>query len=222
MVITCQTHVERFICKKKLCNENRPEAHYQQYHAISRNAGLLPNRILPPAGWDHPLPSWFDYSRCPWMAINKLSINGLLRDNVLGAPPHEDTPNKDPITPQQPDHTCTPDPTKTKAHRQVVGVEIAGGTAFGKATGLYNKHCQYWEQWNPWHPFRSAHYFQQAQSFSQQTKTWIDQHLRDGLYNFKIPTFQSADALRKILSELNFGLGDDSLIVHDSHILGKL
>jgi len=57
------------------------------------------------------------------MAINKLPINDLLIDNVPGAPPPEDTPNAEPIDPQQPGLTCTPDPTKTKAHRQVVEVE---------------------------------------------------------------------------------------------------
>jgi hypothetical protein len=30
------------------------------------------------------------------------------------------------------DLTCTPDPTKTRAHRQVVGVETMGGKAYGK------------------------------------------------------------------------------------------
>jgi hypothetical protein len=149
------------------------------------------------------------------MAIDKLSINDLLIDNVPGAPPPEDTPNEEPIDPQQPDLTCTPDPTKTKAHRQVVGLENARGEANGKATGLYNKHCKFSGQWNPWHPFRSAHDFQQAQSFSQQTKTWIDQHLRCGLDNFKIESFQSADAMRKLLFELDFGLSDDSRIEDD-------
>jgi len=156
------------------------------------------------------------------MAIDKLPINDRLIDNVLGAPPPEDTPNEDPIDPQQPDLTCTPDPTKTNAHRQVVGLENAGGKAYGKATGLYNKHRKYSEQWNPWHPFRSAHDFQQAQSFSQQPKTWIDHHLRRGLDNYKIESFQSADAVRRLLSELDFGLGDDSWIEDDSHIFGTL
>jgi len=89
-------------------------------------------------------------------------------------------------------------------------VENAGGKAYGKATGLYNKHRKYSEQWNPWHPSQSAYDIQQAQSFSQQTKTWIDQHLRRGLNNFKIELFQSADAVQKLLSELDFGLGDSS------------
>jgi len=120
------------------------------------------------------------------MAIDKLPINDRLIDNILGAPPPEDTPDEEPIDPQKPDLTCTPDPTKTKAHTQVVGLENAGGKAYGKATGLYNKHRKYSEQWNPWHPFRSAHNLQQAQSFSQQTITWIDQHLRRRLDNFKI------------------------------------
>jgi hypothetical protein len=110
----------------------------------------------------------------------------------------------------------------TKADRQVVGVENVGGKAYGKATGLYNKHRKYSEQWNPWHPFRSAHDLQQAQLFSQQMKTWIDQHLRRGLDNFKIKSCQSADALRKLLSDLNFKLGNNSLIEDDSHIFGTL
>jgi hypothetical protein len=220
MVNTHRKPAKCFICKKILCNENRLEVHYQQYHAIPMNEGLLPNGILPPAGWDHPQPSWFDYSWCTSMAIDKLSINDLLPDNIPGAPPPEDTPNEEPIDPQQPDLTCTPDPTKRKTHRQVVVVENAGEKVYGKASGLYNKHCKYSEQWNPWHLFRSAYDFQQAQSFSQQTKTWIDQHRRSGLEHYKIVTFPSAGALRKILSELDFGLGDDWLIEYDSHISG--
>jgi len=66
------------------------------------------------------------------MAIDKLSIDDLLIDNIPGAAPPEDTPNKEPIDPQQPDLTCTPDPTKTKAHRQVVGVENVGGKHMAK------------------------------------------------------------------------------------------
>jgi len=52
MVNTRQKHVKCFICKRKLFDENRLEAHYQQYHPISMNEGLLPGEILPPAGWD--------------------------------------------------------------------------------------------------------------------------------------------------------------------------
>ena len=131
------------------------------------------------------------------MAIDELSQTiHLTIDNVPRAPPPEDTPDEETMDPQKPDLTRTPYPTKTRAHRQVVGVENAGGgEAYGKATGLYNKHRKYSEQWNPWHPFQSAHDFQQAQSFCQQTKTWIDQHLRCGLHNFNIESFQLADAL---------------------------
>jgi len=157
------------------------------------------------------------------MAIDELSqlIHQLI-DNVPGAAPLEDTPDEKTIDPQKPDLTCTPDPTKTRAHRQEVGVENAGGKAYGKATGLYNKHRTYSEQWNPWHPFQLAHDFQLAQSFSQQTETWIDHHLRCGLDNFNIKSFQSADALRKLLSRLNFGLGNERWIEDHSHIFGTL
>ena len=139
-----------------------------------------------------------------------------------GTPPPEDTPDDETIDPQKPDQPCSPDPTKTKAHRQVVGVENAGGKAYGKATGLYNKHHKYSERWNPWHPSQSAHDFQQAQSFSQQTKTWIDQHLTCGLDNFNIESFQSPDALRMLLSRLDFGLANDSWIEDHLHIFGTL
>jgi len=156
------------------------------------------------------------------MAIDELPINHRLIDNVPGAPPPDDTPNEELIDPQQPDLTCTPDPTKTKVHRQVVGLDNAGGKAYGKATGLYNNHRKYSEQWNPWHALRSAHDLHQALSFCQQTNTWIDQHFRRGLDNYKIESFQSADAQEKLLSELGFGLGVDSSIEDDSHIFGTL
>ena len=129
-----------------------------------------------------------------WPSMNE-STDNLTADTVPGAPPPEDTPNDETIDPQKPDLSCTPEPTKMKAHRQVVGVDNAAGKADGKPTGLYNKHRKYSEQWNPWHPFQSAYGCQQAQSFSQQTKTWIDQHLWRGLDNLTINSFQSADAL---------------------------
>jgi len=72
-------------------------------------------------------------------------------------PPPTDTPEEEPINPQKPYLTCTPDPTKTGAHRQIVGVENAHGKADGKATALNNKHRKYSEQWNPWLPFHAAH-----------------------------------------------------------------
>jgi len=78
------------------------------------------------------------------MAIDELNqLIDLPINNGPGAPPAEDTPDKESIDPQQLDLTCTPDTTKTKAHRQVVGVENAGGKAYGKATGFYNKHHKY-------------------------------------------------------------------------------
>jgi hypothetical protein len=54
------------------------------------------------------------------MAIDKLSINNLPIDTIPGAPPPEDTSNKEPTDSQPPELACTPDPTNTKAHRQVV------------------------------------------------------------------------------------------------------
>jgi hypothetical protein len=146
-----------------------------------------------------------------------LSHHGL---TTVRAP--EDMPNEEPINPQQPVLTYTPDPTKTKAHRKVVGVENAGRKAYGKATGLYIKHHTYSEQWNPWHPLWSGHDFQLAQSLRQQTKTWRDQHLRRGLDNCKLEPFQTAEALQKLLYELDFRLGDESWIADDSHISGTL
>ena len=40
--------------------------------------------------------------------------------------------------------------------------------------------------------------------------------------SFKIESFQSADAMRKPLSEIDFGLSNDRWIEHDSHIFGTL
>jgi len=78
-------------------------------------------------------------------------------NTVPVAPPPNNTPNKEPIDPQQPDVTCTHDPTKRMDHWLVVGVENVVGKAYGKATGLYNNHRQYSEQWDLWCPVRSAH-----------------------------------------------------------------
>jgi hypothetical protein len=157
------------------------------------------------------------------LAIDELSqLIHLPIDNVPGAPPPEHTPDKEPIDLQVPDLTCTPDPTKTRAQRLVVGVENVRGKAYGKGTGLYTKHRKYSEQWNPWHPFQSAHNCQQAQSLSQLTKTWMEHHLRYGLDYFIIELFQSADALEKLLSEIDFGLGDDIWIEDYLHIFGTL
>jgi hypothetical protein len=56
--------------------------------------------------------------------------------------------------------------------------------------------------------------------FSQQTKTWIHQHLRHGLDNFEIESFQYADALPRQFSQLDFGLGNNDGIEDHSPIFG--
>ena len=53
-------------------------------------------------------------------------------------------------------------------------------------------------------------------------KTWIDQHLRHGLDNINIKSIQSADGLKKLLSRLDFGLGDNGWIEDNSHIFRTL
>jgi hypothetical protein len=53
-------------------------------------------------------------------------------------------------------------------------------------------------------------------------KMWIDQHVGCGLDNFKIESFQSADAPRNLLSQLVFRLRDDSWIDDHSHIFRTL
>ena len=107
------------------------------------NEGLLPDGILPPAGWDRPEPSWFDFSRCTSMAIDELrQLIHLPIDNVPGALPPEDTPDEETIDPQQPDLTCTPDPTKTRAHRQGVGVENAGGESIWQSNWIVQQASQ--------------------------------------------------------------------------------
>jgi hypothetical protein len=102
-------------------------AHIQLFHPISIDQAQLSNRILLPARYNHPELSLFHYSMCSGMAIDKLSRNDLLIPNVPGAPQPEDTPHNESIDSEQPDLTCTPDPTQTKTYRQVFGVENAGG-----------------------------------------------------------------------------------------------
>jgi hypothetical protein len=63
---------------------------------------------------------------------------------------------------------------------------------------------------------------QEAPSCSPETRTYIDQHLRCGLDNFQIESFQSADAQRKFFSQDDFGIGDDSRIEDHSHIFKTL
>jgi len=93
---------------------------------------------------------------------------------------------------------------------------------YGNATRLYNKHCKHHGQWHPCHPLRSAYHCQQAQLFSRQTNTWIHHHLRHGQDDFKIQSLQSADGLGKLLSEFDFGLGNNSSIEDHSQIFRTL
>jgi len=68
--------------------------------------------------------------------------------NEPGAPPPDNALDEETINPQKPDLTCTPDSTAMRTCKQVVSVEHTGGKAYGNATGFYNKHHQYSEQWN--------------------------------------------------------------------------
>jgi hypothetical protein len=121
--------------------------------------------------------------------------------NVPGAPPCEDKPDEGTIDPQMPGLTGTSDPTKTMAFRQIVdGVENVGRKEYCKVTGLFNKYHKCTGQWNLWHPFWLAHNFQQVQLLSQQMYAWIDHHLRYGMDNFQIESFQSAGTWPKLLS----------------------
>lgn len=209
MVNNCWKNVQWFMCKQKVFDENQLKARCQQNHPISTNNGLLPNWLLPPADWDPPDPSCFNFSRCSRMAIDKPAATDLPMVDVPGAPPPEDTPCKKPTDTPNPDLTCTPHPTKIMTDGEVIGEQNARGTAYGKATTSYNKHYKYSELWNPWNRFWSAHDFPPAQISGQQTKTWINQHLRHGLDIVRIESFHCPDALSKLLSELNFGLGDN-------------
>jgi hypothetical protein len=100
----------------------------------------------------------------------------------------------------------------------VVGVENVGGKVYVKATGLFNKIASTTNNRIHGINYWSAHDFQPPQLCIQKAKVWIDQPLRYGLDNFNIQLFQSADALQKLLSRIDFGLGDASWIEVYSHI----
>jgi len=109
------------------------------------NEGRIPDGIIPPAGWNRPEPLRFDFSRFPGMPIDELSqLIHLPIDNVPGAPPPSDTPDEETIDPQTPDLTITPDPTKMRAHRQVVGMENAGvrGSPIDSNNGTRSGMCK--------------------------------------------------------------------------------
>jgi len=129
MVNTHRKHVKCFISKWKLFHKNRLEAHCQQYYLISMNKERLSDGILPPAGCDWPKSSWFDFSRCTWLAINELSPEiHLPIDNVPGAPPPEDSPDEETIDPQMPDLTCT----LIHPRRGLIGRQLEWKTLEGK------------------------------------------------------------------------------------------
>jgi len=52
MVNACRKHVGWYIFKTKSLDEYQLEAHYQYYHPILMDSRLLPDGLLPPAGWD--------------------------------------------------------------------------------------------------------------------------------------------------------------------------
>jgi hypothetical protein len=60
--------------------------------------------------------------------------------------PGEDTSDEGTIDRQKPDWTSSPEGTKTRARRQVIGVDTAVGKVYSNATGLYNNHQKYSEQ----------------------------------------------------------------------------
>jgi len=146
MVNTRQKYHEYVLGSETLSYTFQLDDLYQQYLQISVSDVQLPKRMIPPAGWNSPLPAWNNWSRYMWMAVDMWQINYLYIDNILGASPVKDNPNQEPIHSHQPDVTCTPDPIKTKAHRKEVGVENTQGIGHSKATELYNKDWIYTEQ----------------------------------------------------------------------------
>jgi hypothetical protein len=83
-----------------------------------------------------------------WPSLS-YSTPDLHIDNVPRALPPDVTRNKETIDTTEPDLKCTPIPIKMKTHRKIIGVEHAGGTAYGYACGFYDKHRKYTEECNP-------------------------------------------------------------------------
>jgi hypothetical protein len=67
-------------------------------------------------------------------------------DKVPGTPPSDVVSDKEAAHSLQPNLECTPDTNRTEGDRAIVGVEIVGGIAHDKATGLYNNQYKYLEQ----------------------------------------------------------------------------
>jgi len=143
MVNSCRKHANRYICKQKLFNHIRLKTCYQQYHPISMTEGGLPDGMYHLQDGIDPSHHGSTSVSAPESPLIRKSTNNLPIDNVPRVPPPEDTPKEETIGHQKPDLTCTPDSTKMKAHRQVVGVENTGGKTYSKTTGLYNTNCKY-------------------------------------------------------------------------------
>ena len=118
-----------------------------------------------------------------------------LVDSIPGMLPPKDSSNSESIDPQKPDLIFMTDLIITKYHSDVMAAESADGQVCCVATGIYNKHRIYLDQWNPWYPFDCAYDFQQAQSLYQNSRMWTNQHLKHGLDDFRIESFQSASKL---------------------------
>jgi hypothetical protein len=72
-------------------------------------------------------------SLCTSLAIDELcELIHLPTYNVHGVPPPKNTQDPERIDSQMSDLTCTPDPSKTSTHREVVGVENAAGNHMAK------------------------------------------------------------------------------------------
>jgi hypothetical protein len=72
---------------------------------------------------------WLTSISTPQLPSLSQSTNNVTIDNVTGAPPAEDTSNKDAINPQYLNLTCTPDSTKVSACQQGLAVENVGRKA---------------------------------------------------------------------------------------------
>jgi len=111
---------------------------------------------------------------------------------------------------------------KTEGHREIVGVEIVGSISYDTTTGLYNNQRKYLEQWNPWYSYWSIYNLNQAQLFPKQRNMWIDHGLSPGMDNFELEWFQLADALQKLLSEVDISFGNYCWVEAYLFILRKL
>jgi len=75
--------------------------------------------------------------------LMSLSTDNVPMDNVPGVPPPADNPDVKTTNPQEPDQSCTPDRTYSRAHRLVVGAQNGATNAYDEATALDTKQCKY-------------------------------------------------------------------------------